>query len=85
MGKFIWHDWARFVSISASICEWPSPLLLALPGARLMRLVFGRLDLGVDLGYPVPQVLLGLYRSWLHQHDASDSYVRALPSIVGSR
>jgi hypothetical protein len=57
MGRFIWHDWARFVAISASVCESPVAVINSRCRVLLPPLPF-RLDLGCNLGHPLSQVLL---------------------------
>ena len=73
MGEFIWHQWSRFVAISASICKF---VLLLLSISELIP-EFSRPHLGGILGFILPQVFLGLHRRRPHEHGNSErNYVR---------
>ena len=70
MGKFIWHQWAQYVNIFASVCAL---LSLSTPVAVLSFVLtpFGltcRCRLGWLLGLFIPQVFLG-FRPWFKPHN----------------
>ena len=44
MGKLIWHEYARYVSLTASICRSLQPAV-ALPNIAFVQTVFGLLSL----------------------------------------
>lgn len=58
MGNLIWHEWSRYVSITASLCEW---FLLRIRSAKLEPRLH-RHYVGGLLGHLFPQVLLRLCR-----------------------
>ena len=74
MGKFVWHQFSRFVSITASICEY---FVRCDVFHYICIQLCHRCYLGIVLRPLLPQVLLGL--CWWHLARSRRITVRLIP------